>query len=263
MIRFYMAYFFANLGRFLQGLSPVILRPEQMMAIRKTDYALKHAIERWTTLAEKGLRPVEQSLVERFTNRKGKFLVLESSSGREALPLAKMGFEVTGVEWVEALIGVARERAKACGANIRYLKGDILQLEKLNGSFDYIMLGAGDYSVILSRRSRVAWLGKLKRLLHEKGRVFLSCVIDHPSTLDRKLYRLKKAIAFCTWGNREYQLGDRPLTNRNVLHYFADVDEATREAREAGYRVLHTAQEGLMEVWFVLERDQDRSMTEP
>jgi len=210
------------------------------MDVEKRGYASKQSIGAWSKNAEKGLNPSEKYLVENFTNKKGNFLVLKSSSGRESLALAKIGFVVTGIEWVRELIDIANKKAEENGAEITYIQGDVYHLEKLSGTFDYAILSANDYSSIISRKSRIEWLKKLKKILNTTGKAFLNYVSGPPSNLEKRTYGLNKFIAFLTLGNFDYQLGDMATTSRHPLHRFFDHNEVAREAEEAGFKIIAT-----------------------
>ena len=51
--------------------------------------------------------------------------------------LAKQGFDVTGIDFVEKALGFARERANREGVKVSFVKSDILQWNSL-GKFDLI-----------------------------------------------------------------------------------------------------------------------------
>ena len=45
---------------------------------------------------------------------------------------------------------------------------------------------------------------------------------------------MHKTIAFITGGNRDLQVGDRPVESIGFMHYFSAPDEVFDEMREAG-----------------------------
>ena len=63
----------------------------------------------------------------------GKVLDLACGPGRHAVPLAARGFDVTGVDRSEFLLGRARERATAAGQTIEWIQGDMREFVRPNG----------------------------------------------------------------------------------------------------------------------------------
>jgi len=73
-----------------------------------------------------------------------KVLDVACGTGNTAIPEAKKGAEVTGVDIATNLIEQARERAKAEGLNITFEEGDVEDLQYPDGTFDAVvtMFGA-------------------------------------------------------------------------------------------------------------------------
>lgn len=237
MFRNKIVSFLSRLGAFLQTLGPVILKPRQLMDIEKLGYTSKKNIEAWSKNSVGVLLDSEKLIIDKYTKQKGKFLVLRSSGGREAQELAKLGFEVSGIEWVEDLIHFARKRAEGAGLNIKYIQGDVFELEKLEEKYDYVILGAGDYSGIISRKLRVEWLRRVKKLLNPNSKVFLNYNLDTVS-YNKLDYYVKKLFAYLCLGNFHYQLGDRKITKNLYLHFFSGPEEIASEAEAACLKVL-------------------------
>ena len=70
---------------------------------------------------------------------KGKLLDLGCGQGRDALAIAQLGYEVTGVDNSEVGIKQLNEQAKKNGLNITGLVADIYAFEDF-GSYDFILL---------------------------------------------------------------------------------------------------------------------------
>ncbi|MEA2635885.1 MAG: hypothetical protein QOH92_2652 [Chloroflexota bacterium] len=56
-----------------------------------------------------------------------RILDLPCGQGRHAIELARRGYEVTGVDLSDYMLGVAKERAEASGVRVRWLAGDMRQ----------------------------------------------------------------------------------------------------------------------------------------
>lgn len=66
-------------------------------------------------------------------------LDLGCGQGRHALKLAQRHYQVTGLDRDEMALATARKQAEAAGQDIRYIAGDMLQLDKLPGEFDAVV----------------------------------------------------------------------------------------------------------------------------
>jgi SAM-dependent methyltransferase len=76
-------------------------------------------------------------------------LDLGCGTGRNAIYLARHGWEVTGVELVGHLLDAARRNAATAGATVRWVKGDVTRLDELGIGGGYALLvDAGCYHAI-------------------------------------------------------------------------------------------------------------------
>lgn len=67
-----------------------------------------------------------------------KALDVGCGTGTTAFLFSQMGMDVTGVDISETAISMGHELARQQGLNINFVKGDALELEKLNQKFDLI-----------------------------------------------------------------------------------------------------------------------------
>jgi len=82
-----------------------------------------------------------KELVELIENKKifpGKTLDVGCGEGFYAIYLASKGFEVTGIDFSENAIKLAKENSKKANANIKSITMDAMNLDKLNDKFDFI-----------------------------------------------------------------------------------------------------------------------------
>jgi len=87
------------------------------------------------------------SEVERGLQRPfGRALDIGTGSGIWGIELAKRGWEVTGVDFVEKALARARERIKAAGVEMRLVEGDVTKLSKADaGSGFRLILDTGTF----------------------------------------------------------------------------------------------------------------------
>lgn len=110
---------------------------------------------------------LESALVE-YGIASGDFLDLGTGAGTQAAALAKIGFQVTGVD----LSFHAILSAKNTSGRVRFLQDDILAT-KLTQKFDYIF-DRGCFHVI-APRDRWKYVLKVSSLLDPGGLLFLKC----------------------------------------------------------------------------------------
>jgi 2-polyprenyl-3-methyl-5-hydroxy-6-metoxy-1,4-benzoquinol methylase len=86
----------------------------------------------------------------------GRALDLACGEGQNAIWLASLGWEVTGVDYSEIAIGKARARAERDGVDVDFLCEDLRDYEPQRGAFDlvlvlYIHVPADERRILLSR----------------------------------------------------------------------------------------------------------------
>lgn len=102
--------------------------------------------------------------------KKGKILEIGCGNGRICIPLAKRGFEVTGIDISPLYIEDARKRAKRFKANINFLVGDMRRIDEIfkKRKFDVVLnvwTGIGYYDKKTDKRI----FKKVYNILKNKG----------------------------------------------------------------------------------------------
>lgn len=88
--------------------------------------------------------PLADSLVEAVELRPGcKVLDVATGTGHVALAAARRFCAVVGVDYVPALLEVARRRAAAEGLEVTFVEGDAENLPCPDGDFDYVLSAIG------------------------------------------------------------------------------------------------------------------------
>ncbi|HXA88991.1 MAG TPA: class I SAM-dependent methyltransferase [Mycobacterium sp.] len=83
----------------------------------------------------------------------GRALDLGSGTGRNALYLAKHGWQTVGVEMVEYAVRVARQKAAAQDVPVQFVHGDVTRLEELRIGADFnLLMDGGCYHMIPANR---------------------------------------------------------------------------------------------------------------
>lgn len=144
--RIILGRFLLRLGGFIQSLALMVMRSDDLVEFSRQGYAKD--VHYWgseDTVGE-GLSPLESSLLKKVPLERGRVLVLGVGGGRDAIPLARLGFEVTGVDFVPEMVQQAKENAARQGVKIAGLVQEISELEVPHGSFDLVWLAKEMYT---------------------------------------------------------------------------------------------------------------------
>lgn len=124
-------------------------------------------------------QPVFLALADAIT---GSILDSGCGTGENALFFAARGHQVTGFDFLEEAIRVAKQKALDRGLAVTFLVQDALKLREWTAQFDNI-IDSGVFHVF-SDQDRALYALGLKTVLRRDGRLFLICFSDRtPGTL--------------------------------------------------------------------------------
>lgn len=152
--------------------SPISLGPPEALTkgvIEK--YSDPRDISQRVKLFDGGLEEWEQDLFIRLLPPRGRLLIVGCAAGREAVPLAKLGFRVVGIDPVPGLIEAARRHAEAHGVEVTFEVKAVADLDDPPGSFDAVLCSC--YEHIPTRRRRIEMLRLFQRLMKPRGIIIL------------------------------------------------------------------------------------------
>lgn len=233
--------FLIRLGRFISSLALMVMRPDDLVELGRQTYARSEEVNFWGSdeIINKGLHPMEKMGLEKINLTQGKVLILGLGGGREAIPLAKMGFSVTGIDFVPEMIDMAKENAARHGVQLDTRVGDLAHLAPPPATFDLVWLSDRMYSCIPTRKRRVEMLRMMHQALRPGG--FFACMFYWypPLRFSPRVDWLRKIFAYLTLGNLWYEPGDVLQGDREFIHRFRDESELSSEFTEAGFEVFH------------------------
>ena len=240
-LRVVMGRFLVRLGGFIQSLALMVMRPDDLVEFSRQTYARPKDVESWNReeLVDSGLSSDETALLEKVPLKEGQVLLLGVGGGREAISLGRIGFEVTGVDFVPEMIQRARKNATRHGVRIEGLVQEISKLDVSGEPFDMVWLSAGMYSSVPTRKRRIKMLKRIGNALRPGG--YFACQF-HWDTRGRsspKVEFARKAFAFLTLGNLWHEKGDILWGNTEFLHGFSSKNELRSEFDEGGFEVVY------------------------
>ena len=217
------------------------MRPPDLMEFNRRRYVNPAAVAEWgeDSLVDLGLSPGEHDLLAQLPIKSGRLLLLGLGGGRDAIALAKMGFSVVGVDFIQDLVAKAEEHATRYGVTIQGLVQEISQLEVPPASFDVVSLSPAMYSCIPTRRKRVEMLHRIKDALKPGGYFLCQFILDPGRKLNPRAELARKAFALITWGNRWYEPGDGLWGPSDFTHFFLSEGELRSEFAAAGFNVVY------------------------
>lgn len=232
--------FLIRAGRFVRSLSVMVMRPSDLVEFNRRCYSRPQSVEGWAedALVDAGLSAEESALLDRVPFRDGELLLLGVGGGREAVPLARLGFKITGVDFVPELAARAAANLRRRGLAMRVLVQDFSRLEVPASTYDLVWLTSGTYSSIPARVRRVEMLRRIREALKPGGIFVGQFLFDDEPEFGLGWELARKAFARLTLGNLSYETGDRLAGAVDFAHYFATEPEIRSEFTAAGFEIV-------------------------
>ena len=119
----------------------------------------------------------------------GRVLELGAGTGRLAIPLARAGVRLVGIDRSDAMLARARRRARRAGLRLPLLRGDIRALPFARRAFAMVMAPYGMLQSLTRERDLQATLASAARVLAPGGLLGIDLVPDLPrwSEYDRRV----------------------------------------------------------------------------
>lgn len=229
-----------QLGTFIQSLAVTVMRPVNLVEFSRISYSMENCVSEWSgdNIISAGLSPNEKNLVNKIPVKKGKLLLLGVGGGREAIPFAKMGFEVTGMDFIPEMVEKAKSNAKMAGVSMEGLVQELSSLNLKFQEYDVVWLSSAMYSSIPTRKNRKEMLERICSSLKPEG--FFACQFHWSNNQGESnfLEILRKFIAIISLGNFGYERGDMLWFNKEFTHVFSSVHRVQSEFTSTGFRII-------------------------
>lgn len=147
---------------------------EKNLSSYRNDGAVKH----YTKISGK-IKPIEMRLIDKYFS--GKILDLGCGCGRTTKYIFDKGHDVKGVEIIEAMVSVAKDRYP----DIKFLVGDACKLRFDDKSFDVVFFSFNGLDYIHPERERMKAIEEIARVLKPGGYFIYSS--HNPLALFRKI----------------------------------------------------------------------------
>jgi SAM-dependent methyltransferase len=235
-----LARYLLRLGGFIQSLAIMVMKPDDLVDFSRQTYSRSDVMTVFSKggLIDAGLSSMEKALLANLPKTSGRLLIVGLGGGREAIAMAKQGFEVTAIDFIPDMAKRAMENARKRNVNISVLLQETSQLDVPDSSFDVVWLASGMYSSVPTRKRRTDLLKKISNALIPGG--FLICQLNWMQRRRHapSVQRLRRLVAFVTRGNVTYEEGDVLWGNAEFVHCFASEDECRSEFAGSGLEIV-------------------------
>jgi SAM-dependent methyltransferase len=236
------------LGKFLSLGDPArrIPSPEECDRLVAGQYGDPEEVRLCREDVREGLTDWEERLVDRYLRVPAKILDIGCGSGREALALAKRGFEVTAIDRSAAMVSSARQWAEDSKVAFRIECVEASSYRLSGTPFDavYFSLGSPSYGLIAGHRRRVELLRHFRTLMKPGGLLMFSGIYEaSPGWWDPSNFA-RIARSGLGWLRGEGFHGERGdfcylfgahQQGRGFHHVFSSPDEVAAELGQAGF----------------------------
>jgi cyclopropane fatty-acyl-phospholipid synthase-like methyltransferase len=169
-------------------------------------------------------------LVESGRLQPGRLLELGSGAARNAIYLAKHGFDVTGVDCNAALVALARKKAMAARVIAKFVVDDLTNLQKVAGPFDVLV----DYSTLddMTPAERDRYVQNVLPLTEPGSKFVLYCLEWTLSWWEKLTLRLLSRFGF---GELTLEPGEVKRRFGEYFHIYKVAGETKEHDYPRGY----------------------------
>jgi ubiquinone/menaquinone biosynthesis C-methylase UbiE len=178
-----------------------------------------------------------------------KVLSVGCGAGREAIALAKIGFEVTGIDISPNMIIKAKEIAEKERLKINFEAQSVTDIDYPPQCFDYVLFSRAIYSNVPSQKLRIMMLRKIRNILKPNGLFVFSAYYKDKRLFSRLsimgfFRRIRNYFFKNSFDSEPGDIMVRYVSSASrpeklyFCHFFSSPKEILNEVRVAGLTVL-------------------------
>lgn len=158
-------------------------------------------------------------------NKEAKILELCCGSGRLTIPIAKEGYDITGVDITSSMLKKAKEKASNLNLGIKFIEADIRTLE-LKEKFDFIFIPFNSIHHLYQNDDLFNTLNCVQNHLNENGLFLLDCFNPNIQLITDYENHLREIANYTTSDGRQVKIKQSMLyhsknqINHIKWHYY-------------------------------------------
>ena len=226
------------------------MNKKRIKELVKGEFQRKSALIIYAKRAEEGLWNSEKYFIKKYFTKKGaSVLDIGCGTGRTTIPLHKIGFKVTGIDFAPKMIELAKRIAHKKRIGVKYKVNDATDLTFKSDTFDYAFFANQGWTMIPFNEDRLKALIEIERIL-KLGGIFI--FTSHlRSWRGNKFFLwawqwLRLKICKLPWlDTNEFEFGDRyfSIINGNKIYkkqfiHIPSLKEVIGEIKKCNFEIL-------------------------
>lgn len=241
------ALFIIRIANFIKSFSVMVMRPGDIAELSRELYSRNETIFHYgdSDFLDEGLDSVEKKLLKQIPYNSGRMLILGVGGGREAIPLARMGFQITGIDYIPEMLEKTKQNAKKSGVDIQCLLQEFTSLDVGENVFEVVWMSESMYSSVPTREWRIDMLKTINKALQPEGFFICQFCYDFEIKISRFAELLRKIFAWITLGNTQYEPAGTLSKEGDFSHIFLSEKELRDEFNSGGFEVTYIDVSGI------------------
>ena len=180
-------------------------------------------------------------------NKQAQILELCCGTGRLTLPIAKAGYEITGVDFTASMLAQAKQKAAAAELSITFVEADIRNAV-LPQQYDFIFMPFNSIHHLYTNQDLFQALETVKKHLKDKGLFVFDCFNPNIRFMAEGEKELKEIAAYTAEDGREVVI-------KEIMHYHSKTQVNRIEWHYFINGTFHSVQKLDMRMYYPLELD--------
>ncbi|MFC1842956.1 class I SAM-dependent methyltransferase, partial [Candidatus Dependentiae bacterium] len=143
----------------------------------------KIGVEGLSSMSSEEKTAAQIKFLQKFISQKHRILDVGCGYGRITIPLAKMGYQVEGIDLSPNLLEEAKKQAKKENLKLTFKVGDMRSLPYKDERFDIIVCMWSTFSYMLTEHDQIQAINEMCRALAKNG----TLIIDLPAATENKI----------------------------------------------------------------------------
>jgi len=131
-----------------------------------------------SSMANKEKTAAQIKFIQKFISQKNRILDIGGGYGRITIPLAKMGYQIDGIDLSPNLLKEAKQQAKIANLKLAFKVGDMRNLPYKDESFDIVICMWSTFSYMLIKEDQIQAITEMYRILKKNGLIIINLPID-------------------------------------------------------------------------------------